>query len=184
TFSEAPLSDSALADLGNWFVNGITATDRTIVSIAPQSSTVFRVEIDEMKDSATYEVAVFNLSDGGGLLMERGLDINQKQFTGQGTAPTSTLVSPSTPATPGENIILDLSDVGGGVDLSTVLVTVEGVSAFQAGVFASPYNGPASTYSVIAGGYRVIIDPETNFAFGQVIDIVVNAEDFAGNAIV
>jgi hypothetical protein len=70
------------------------------------------------------------------------------------------------------NITFDILDSGEGVNLSTVVVTVEGVNY---------YNGiDGFTYTEISeNNFQVTIDPTENFEFNQVVNVIVNASDLA-----
>jgi len=182
-FSIAFGVDAELINLDNYLVEGVGAIDRNVLAIQQTSPTTMRLTIDEMKTGATYEVRVCNLQDSIGLFMKQGPDISRKQFTGAGLPPIASKISPSSPALAGSNIVIDVTDAHAGVLLSSILIKVEGTIAFQGGNFQTGFNGPQSAVATIIGGFRVTIDPETDFAFSQVVDIDVTADDLAGNSL-
>jgi len=47
--------------------------------------------------------------------------------------------------------------------------------------FKSGYDGPSSAVTNILGGFRVVIDPDTDFETGELIHVKVAALDLAGN---
>ena len=69
------------------------------------------------------------------------------------------------------NVTVHVRDDGSGVDQSTILLTVEGVDV--------------TGQAVITGGtgdYTVTYDPASDFDYGQVVDVTVDAGDLAGNS--
>ena len=66
------------------------------------------------------------------------------------------------------NITVHVLDAESGVNLSTIVMTVEGVLVT-----------PVITGT--AADYTVTYDPPVNFDFGQVVDVTVDASDIAGN---
>ena len=103
-----------------------------------------------------------------------------RQFAGIGGAPVVALVT-SDPAPFGANTVIDITDANSGVDFNSIVITLEGAGAFAAGVFSAGFQGSSSGFATITDGFRITIDPETEFAFSQVVDIVVIVEDQAGN---
>lgn len=73
------------------------------------------------------------------------------------------------------NISFDILDAGEGVNLSSIVVTVEGTNY---------YNGvDGFSYSELSeNNYEVNIDPPENFEFNQVVDVSINASDLADPA--
>ena len=67
------------------------------------------------------------------------------------------------------NIVLHVKDLGSGVNQSTIVMTVEGVTV-------------TPTITGTPADYTVIYDPPTNFGYQQQVDVTVRASDLAGNA--
>ena len=89
--------------------------------------------------------------------------------------PTGTNVPTST------NIAFDITDDGMGIASSAITVTINGDTALVAGVFQSPYDGPGSAITTIAGGRHVVIDPSADLDAFEVYTVDVDAQDLAGN---
>ena len=79
------------------------------------------------------------------------------------------------------NIYMELDDDSSGVDSTTINVTINGVAAITAGVFQSGYSG---TITADGLGFNVTINPDSNFSFSQVVDVVVDVDDLSGNSMV
>lgn len=82
----------------------------------------------------------------------------------------------------GTNISFRIDDIAPGVDLNSVIITINTGSsfetAFSGGVFLSPYSGAASTVVTGGiGGYDFTIDPESVLPFSQTIIISSTAAD-------
>jgi hypothetical protein len=75
------------------------------------------------------------------------------------------------------NIILEIIDDDSGVDESTVVLTVEGSTAWT-GDAQQP--GFAVTKTPVTNGFRYEINPDSDFSYEQVVDIGVDAYDLAG----
>jgi len=183
--SEAFTIDAELTDVRNYRVRDSAgvAPDLTVSAVAQPTASTLRLTVSEFRTGVTYEVEASQIKNSVGTPMSQGLNINRRQFTGTGAAPTAT-IAPATGATGvalATPISLDITDANSGVDLTSITITVEAANAFVAGVFADDYAGPASEYTAIASGYRIIIDPVVDFSYGQVVDIVVAADDGAGN---
>jgi phage tail-like protein len=85
--------------------------------------------------------------------------------------------APSAPNVPiNSNVTLEVVDVGYGVDVSSVVIRVNGVLAWT-GDFQQP--GFAVTKSVVSGGFRYIINPDVDFGEGSSPVIAVQAADLA-----
>lgn len=84
------------------------------------------------------------------------------------------------------SIQLDLLAAGGGnVDESASQVYVEGVLAFDGGSFEPGFDGPGSSSSVIGvGDLRIVIDPTSEFASEQVVDVRVVSDLQGGGSAV
>ncbi|MDD4909946.1 MAG: Ig-like domain-containing protein, partial [Candidatus Omnitrophica bacterium] len=68
------------------------------------------------------------------------------------------------------NIVLHILDAGAGVNQSTITMTVEGSNVTGSLAIAGS-----------AADYTVTYNPAADFAYDQVVDVVVNASDSAGN---
>ncbi len=71
------------------------------------------------------------------------------------------------------NVVFEIHDAGSGVDLSTVQVDVSG-TVYQQGI-------SGFSYVTISDGYRVTINPASNFPYGTVIPVAIDASDNEGN---
>lgn len=74
------------------------------------------------------------------------------------------------------NITLDVLDDGAGVDASTVWLKVSGVYAWLSDV---QQPGFTVTKTTISGGYRYVINPDTDFASYETVTIAVYASDLS-----
>ena len=70
-------------------------------------------------------------------------------------------------------------DLGVGVDISSIDVSVRGESAIIGGVYQLGYLG---SIDPIPGGYEVHVHPQANYDSFHVIPITISAADLAGNA--
>lgn len=99
----------------------------------------------------------------------------------QNPAPAATSVLTSV------NIVLDLIDplpTPSGINLTTVIIYVEGVIAYNGATdtFPAPFNGGSSARTVIAQGFNFVIDKTSTLSVGALIPVRVVAQDNAGNA--
>lgn len=108
--------------------------------------------------------------------------------TGDQTAPAVTPVAPlggDSGVTPLTTIVFNITDLGTGIDLATLDVTVnEGsgpTNAITAGSFVAPFNGPNSTIVAITNGFVVTIDKTAQLASSQLIGVTVIVDDNNGN---
>lgn len=97
-------------------------------------------------------------------------DLDPPYLQNEDPAPLETNVAKDT------NIVVEVVDDGFGVDAATVVIQVEGVPAWSGDAQQS---GFAVTKTVISGGYRYTINPDSDFAYDQVVDIEVDADDSA-----
>lgn len=74
------------------------------------------------------------------------------------------------------NIGFDVTDVGSGINLSSLEVTIEGVIAYQSG---SQQNGFVVAVTPILDGYSVLITPPAPFSYAQEVNVSVYVEDNA-----
>lgn len=77
------------------------------------------------------------------------------------------------------DITIDILDTGAGVDAATVWIKVNGAYAWLSG---APQTGFSVTKTTITGGYRYVIDPDSNFNSYQVITVDVHASDLSSPA--
>lgn len=86
------------------------------------------------------------------------------------------------------NIVFDIQDTGSGVDLSTLVVTVDGDTAYDwDGLGGDPNAGFQAGYSgtvvdIGSGTWRVTIDPDALFPNYYSVSVSIAASDIAGNA--
>jgi len=88
---------------------------------------------------------------------------------------------------PTTNIQFDVLDTGAGVAAADIVATVEAVEAYNwNGVGGDPnagfktgFDGPGSAVTVIANGFRVVIDPTVDFTELDTVDVEVTAQDLA-----
>lgn len=131
--------------------------------------------------SATITVSVSAQDTAGNALVSSSYSFT----TGDQSAPSVTPVDPLGAATgisPLTNVVFDVTDLGTGIDLSTLTVTMSGNPAITAGVFQTGYNGPNSGTAAITNGFRVTIDPTTPFTDFTFIDVNVQVDDLTGNS--
>lgn len=163
----------------NYQIRGTGTPDLTVISVSALSTKTVRLVVSEMVDGETYTAVAGNITGIGS-----GPEFNQAEFEGAGAAPVITLVSPangSTGVARSHNVVLEITDADSGVDLSTVVVSVEGSTVFTGREFQPGFTGPTSRVIAISHGYRVTIDPIVDFNFGEVVDISVTASDNVGN---
>jgi hypothetical protein len=85
-------------------------------------------------------------------------------------------------------VSFDVLDAVSGIDLTTVLIYLEGVLAYNGStdLFIAPYNAGGSTYSVISGppdGYSFDIQKTSSWDFLSTISVRVIADDTVGNSL-
>ena len=98
------------------------------------------------------------------------------------TSPTIFTLTPSVSATDvsrSTNISFQIDDTDTGVDSSTLDVNIEGTSAIANGSFQDGFDGTI-TYDN-AGGYDVVINPDTDFDYQQLVEVDVSVSDMADN---
>lgn len=101
------------------------------------------------------------------------LDTTDPTITGRDPAASEIEVDKDT------NIYFELDDTQSGVDSATLTVTIEGGNAILSGVFQSGYTG---TISADGLGFNVTINPDVNFSYSQVVNVVVDVDDNVGNS--
>jgi len=72
------------------------------------------------------------------------------------------------------NVSFDLTDTETGVNTASVSVTLNGVPAITLGVFQPGFTG---SFTPIANGYTVTINPSADFALHSIVTVVVNGAD-------
>ena len=92
--------------------------------------------------------------------------------TGQDPVPGATNVAINT------NITIHVRDDGAGVNLSTIIMTVEGTIVYDG---ADPGSYPNTTLTGDLTDYTLIYDPPTDFGYEQEVNVTVDATDLAGN---
>jgi PKD repeat protein len=158
TFSwSAPGDTSGIAGY-YWEVDGGSETWTTWASVTlpPQSegSHTFYVKA---KDNAG------NLSSWGTHAFQ--IDTVPPYTSGHSPAPGATDVAPDT------SIVVHLQDTGCGVDIGTIVITVEGV------VVVPSITGTATDYTLT-------YDPSVDFDGLQAVEVTIDASDLAGNSMV
>jgi hypothetical protein len=179
-FDTPMTTTSEFVRAANYQVRGSGTGDLVVSAVTVIDSVTARLTVSEMSNGATYQALIANLlkADSTPTL------VSSAPFTGVGAGPGIVLVSPtdgSIDVARSTDIVIEITDLDSGVDLSTISTTIEATDAFVDGAFVAPYNGPRSRLETIAHGYRITIDPTPLFAPGQVVDIEVIAVDNAGN---
>lgn len=172
-----------LVRISNYQVRGLDGLeDRVVSAVQVIDPSTVRLTVTEMKDGGSYQLVAANLVNAGG----DPVFTTSSDFTGIGTGPGITLISPSDGSTGvprPTDILFGFSDPESGVDETTIQITVEGVSAVVNGVIQAPFAGSRSYVETEAdGSIRINLDPRADFTFGQVVDITVDVTDRVGNA--
>ena len=72
-----------------------------------------------------------------------------------------------------------------GIDLNTIIVSLNGTTIFSNGCFSSDFQGSGSTITANAdNGYNITIDPVNDFTFGQTINLRLTMSDTSLNTTV
>jgi len=81
----------------------------------------------------------------------------------------------------GTAVTFDLTDDpgGSGVDLTSILVTIEGVNAIVAGVVQAGFSG---SLTPITDGYAISVAPDAGLPQNTAVDVTVDAQDLADPA--
>lgn len=74
----------------------------------------------------------------------------------------------------GSSIILDIGDMGTGINAASVIITVNGVVAWQG---EAQQTGFTVTRSILAWGHQYVIDPSTDFPPNSPVGVEIYAED-------
>lgn len=146
----------------------------------------YRIVIERTDDYPSYFLASIRVladdNDGNGLDQTYSFRIEDYEvplLANRSPAPGATDVDEET------LIVLDVYDVGSGVDPSTVTISVDGDLAYDSGAFVSPFDGGSSSFvaTMVDGydGYRVTIDKTGQYPSGEEITIIVDALDQEGN---
>jgi hypothetical protein len=80
-------------------------------------------------------------------------------------------------------VLFDVLDDSEGIDLSTLVISIEGNLAWSGGTFQAPFSGPPPSPIVVDGydGYHLEISHSVNFPYNSFIDVHVVVEDFNGD---
>ncbi len=95
-------------------------------------------------------------------------------LTGVSPEPGEKLVAPAT------TIEFTIVDDGTGIDISSLIVLINGVRAVEDMDFSEEFDGPASEITPTGDNYNVIIDPISDFMVGSVIGVQVQVKDNDG----
>ena len=139
-------------DVGN-------VTGATLSGLAPWASYHVAVAAYDVDGNESW------YSQDSEVTLQPGVDTTPPYSSGHNPAPGATQVSRDTAIT------VHVKDDGSGVDQSTIILTVESVDV--------------TGQAVISGGtgdYTVTYDPASDFDYGQVVDVTVDAGDLAGNS--
>ncbi len=178
-FSLDVSADPESTRAANYQMRGTGTGDLTVVSVVSLGGTTVRVTTSEMVNNGDYLAVAGNITGVGS-----GPSFNQASFAGLGVGPGVVLVSPTSGATGvkrDHNVIVEVTDTGSGVDLSSIVAIIAGGTAVTGGTIQPGFDGPAASIIAVANGYRITMDPTTDFTFGEVVDITVTANDNVGN---
>lgn len=102
-------------------------------------------------------------------------DFDPPILQNQNPAPSTADIDPNT------SIYLEVADLDEGVDLSTLLVWVQGSLAYRGdtGTFLAPFDGPGSTVVLVGNAYQVTLDRTSAFAEWLTVSVHVYAKDLA-----
>ena len=98
------------------------------------------------------------------------------------TAPMSANLFPSANATEvglDSNVSFELSDLESGLQTSSLNVTIEGTSVISNGVLQDGFGG--SLIPDGNGSLLITVNPEQNFSYNQLVNVLASASDQAGN---
>ena len=167
--------------LENYQVRGLDSQPDLVVSaVTVLGPTSARLTVSEMLNGSNYELRVSNLLD----VDAAPVFITPADFIGFGIPPGIVLVSPAQDSEGNPrntDIVLQITDLFSPVDLNSIFASIEFTVAFENGEFAHPFKGPRSAIEVVENGYRITIDPEDLFSYGQEVNLNVTAGDAAGN---
>jgi hypothetical protein len=151
----------SLDDGATWVRNG----DRAIAGgVAPTRAGIF--ESSQPGENNGDTVTFSNLE----VAEETTADIVDPVVDNFTPAANSTLVDPD------QELCVDITDVGDGLDVSSVVLSINGTIAWQTDAATVGYTGRKEA---IAGGYRYFIRADVGMPEGQ-IDFRVQADDLAG----
>jgi len=80
-------------------------------------------------------------------------------------------------------VSFDITDADGDLQLDTVLIELEGYTAYQNEAFVSPYNDTGSAVTPITDGYTFEIEKNVSFDYNTSISIDAYAQDSLGNTL-
>jgi len=80
---------------------------------------------------------------------------------------------------------LDCADIPLGIDITTVLIYVDGGIAYTGATdtFSAPYNGVYSSITPVPGGFSFEIDKNVEFLDGAIVSVRVVGDDLSANSI-
>jgi len=137
----------------------------------------FRYVIDPYVDFNSYELVTMRVQAQDNAIEPNSLDAyyyfriedyEPPVLEGQNPSPGQTDINPAT------NIVLEIIDLGSGVDQSSVVLTVDGYVAW---IGDTQQPGFTVTKDTIIDGYRYTINPDNNFPDFKWIVVDVYAED-------
>lgn len=79
------------------------------------------------------------------------------------------------------HIAFDITDNISGIDLSKLLVNINGISAYSGGTIQQPFDDDASSVVQILDGYRITFDNRLRFDYAQTVTVKVDGYDHADN---
>jgi hypothetical protein len=123
----------------------------------------------------TYEIALppnwmYDLNGSTGTYVEPPTDTTPPAVSNRNPASGATSVPINT------NVAFTLSDSGVGVNISSVSFTVNGTVVFDG------TTSPTMTVTGSPAQYLFTWNPLTNYSFGQVVPVIIDAKDLNGNA--
>ncbi|MHC4619225.1 MAG: hypothetical protein ACYTEQ_15885 [Planctomycetota bacterium] len=139
----------------------------------------YRYEINPPTDRSSFETVIIHVeaTDTAPLpnvtntdYSFRIVDLTTPYLTAQAPAPSETNVTPLA------NVELSVLDDGDGVDVATVVITIEGVVAWSGDALQNGFTG---TKAIVAGGFHYDLTPPIPFPAFTTIDVEVQADDTA-----
>ncbi|MFH1714026.1 MAG: fibronectin type III domain-containing protein [Candidatus Nealsonbacteria bacterium] len=141
----------------NTFSTTGNTSHSTIVSGLSNGNTYnYYVKCQDVASSPNANITDYNIS----FSVAAAPDTTWPTISGHSPAEGASVIEPNT------NISVSISDSESGVDVSTIVMTVEGA------VVSPDLSGSPSSYTLI-------YDPSVNFNYDQVVDVTVDASDLA-----
>ena len=182
-FAQAMTIDSEYSDVTNYIVKDTGTGNRNLVptAITVVDNLHVTLTIPEMKTGESYALRASNLTAADSSpLVPPG---NFFAFTGAGSAPVVTPVSPTAGATGVASdvwVTIDITDADSGVNSATIDVTLGGEDAVVNGVVQAGYHG---SISPITNGFEVMLRRDLGLTFNAIVNMSVDATDNAGNTV-